>query len=115
MYSVDGTKITLTRGDTFAATLALTQAGEPYTPVEGDSIKFGIKKALNVSRTAYINPEPLLEKAIPITDMTLRLAPRDTEPLPFGSYFYDIEVTLANGTVDTVINNAIFLLVPEVI
>ena len=115
MYSVDGTKITLTRGDTFAATLELTQAGEPYTPVEGDSIKFGIKKALNISRTAYINPEPLLEKAIPITDMTLRLAPRDTEPLPFGSYYYDVEVTLANGAVDTVINNAPFVLMPEVI
>lgn len=116
MFSIIGNTIKLTRGDSFAAEfwLKYKQTGEAYEPQAGDSILFAVKSKLNAARTEYIEEDPLIQKTISINDMTLRLAPEDTKELPFGSYFYDIEVTLADGTVDTVINNATFLLVPEV-
>ena len=117
MYEINGTHISLTRGDTFITTVGLKnkQTKQSYTPVLGDSIRFVLKhNVLNVSMTAYIDKDPLIEKDIPIATMILQLDPEDTKELPFGKYVYDIEITLANGTVDTFINNAEFDLLPEV-
>ena len=45
-YSVQGTTITLTRGDTFMALISITQSdGSQYFPVEGDSIRFAMKRS----------------------------------------------------------------------
>lgn len=39
-YSITGTTITLTRGDTFEALVSATKKdGTPYIPVEGDVIR----------------------------------------------------------------------------
>ena len=39
-YSVSGTTITLTRGDTFKAQISITDRnGDPYVPQEGDSVR----------------------------------------------------------------------------
>ena len=46
--------------------------------------------------------------------MLLEIAPEDTEPLPFGRYVYDIELTTADGTVDTFISKAIINICEEV-
>ena len=43
MYRVDGTRIQMTRGDTFLATISITQGDEPYTPAAGDVITFALK------------------------------------------------------------------------
>lgn len=115
MYQIEGTTIRLTRGDSLAIQLQLMQGDEEYTPQEGDSIKFGLKSKLNAAKTAFIEQTPLVEKTISIDDMMLRLAPEDTKSLPFGNYSYDIEVTLSDGRVDTVISNAYFILKPEVV
>lgn len=117
MYVVDGKTIKLTRGDTLVIQLQLKlkTTGEEYTPQEGDAVRFGLKSRLNASRTSYIEREPLIEKSISIDDMLLRLDPEDTKNLPFGDYRYDIEVTFSDGKVDTVINDAPFVLLPEVV
>lgn len=40
-YSVSGTTITLTRGDTFEALISITQEdGSPYVLKEGDTVRF---------------------------------------------------------------------------
>lgn len=40
-YSVSGTTITLTRGDTFKAVVSITQQdGSPYVPTSGDKVSF---------------------------------------------------------------------------
>ena len=49
-----------------------------------------------------------------VTDLNLRIVPNDTKNLPFGSYLYDLELTFADGYVDTFINCASFRIVPEV-
>ena len=107
-YSVSGTAITLTRGDTFMASISITQQdGTPYVPSEGDKVRFAMK-------TKYQDPEPLLTKEIPIDTMTLLLNPEDTKNLSFGKYVYDIQLTKADGTVDTFITKASIKLTEEV-
>lgn len=92
--------ITLTRGDTFRAYVNITDSdGNPYAPQKGDRIRFALKK--NV-----MDLEPLILKEIPIDTLILHLKPEDTKELAFGSYIYDIELTKANGDVDTFITTS---------
>ena len=113
--SIDGTSITMTRGDTMKAAITLTKDGEPYEPAAGDSIRFALKHTtLNANKTDYADTTPLILKQIPTDTMELTLDPEDTKGLAFGSYIYDIEVTFADGSVDTVIPTAGFRITPEV-
>ena len=115
MFDVDGTKIYLTRGDTFYSTITMTRNGEEYTPQEGDSLRFVLKRADMVNnRSAYKDARPLIDIPIPIETCILKIEPEHTKPLKFGNYVYDIEITFENGDVDTFINNAEFELIPEV-
>lgn len=103
-----GTTITLTRGDTFEALVSATKRdGTQYVPVAGDTIRFAMKEN-------YDDPRPLLVKDIPIDTMMLTLEPQDTADLNFGKYVYDIQLTKANGKVDTFISKAILKLSEEV-
>ena len=110
MYEITGTTIRLTRGDTFKTVVGMKWkgTGEDYTPVEGDVVRFALK------RSVYDHGEPIIEKTIPHDTMLLQLQPSDTKQLSFGSYVYDIEITFANGDVDTFIQEAKFELLPEV-
>ena len=114
MYSVNGTTITLTRGDTMLLLVGMKRDGEPYTPQPGDSVRFALKQSLNPKGTEFREKNPLILKDIPTDTMILRLDPDDTKPFGFGTYRYDIEITFANGYVDTFITNSRFDLTPEV-
>lgn len=107
-YSVSGTTITLTRGDSFIAEISITdQDNKPYIPVTGDSVRFAMK-------ASYEDTEPLLVKNVPIDTMKLVLDPEDTKHLAFGKYVYDVELTKATGEVDTFITKAMFKITEEV-
>ena len=107
-YSVKKTTITLTRGDTFRATITLTDAdGELYFPVEGETVQFAVKKT-------YEDEECLILKDIPIDTLELIIEPEDTKDLPFGNYVYDMQITRLNGDVDTFITKASLILTEEV-
>ena len=107
-YSVSGTTITLTRGDTFVAVISITdQDGNPYTPVEGDFIRFAMK-------SSYEDLAPILVKNIPIDTMTLVIESAETKPLAFGKYIYDIELSKSTGEVDTFIAKATIKITEEV-
>lgn len=113
--TIDGNKVFLTRGDTFIAQVSITQAGEPYTPQEGDSIRFALKHpAMTAGKRNYEEATPVILKNIPIDTMLLQIDPSDTKELTFGDYVYDIEITLANGIVDTFITASPFVITPEV-
>ena len=91
-YSVSGTMITLTRGDTFSALITITDLNDnQYIPMNGDRIRFAMKNDYN-------DETPLLIKEIPIDTMILTL----------------IELTKATGEVDTFITKAILKLTEEV-
>lgn len=107
-YSVKGTSITLTRGDSFASDIGIVQPdGEPYIPSEGDQIRFAMKR--NVK-----DEDILILREIPIDTMRLVLTPEDTKDLEFGSYVYDIQLTKSTGEVDTFITKSTLTLTEEV-
>lgn len=107
-YSVSGTTITLTRGDTFIADILITDKdGNQYIPVEGDKVRFAMK-------ASYSDLKPLLIKDIPIETLTLIIEPKDTAYLNFGKYVYDVQLTKATGEVDTFITKAKIYITEEV-
>jgi len=107
-FSVKKNAITLTRGDTFKATISIANPdGTPYEPEEGDSIRFALKKR-------YEDDNVLIEKPIPTDTLILVLEPEDTKPLMFGDYVFDIQLTKANGDVDTFITKSRLTLTEEV-
>ncbi len=107
--SVKNNVITITRGDTLNTKLTIIdQYGSEYVPVDGDVIRFAIKKK-------YSDPEPLFVKIIPLDTLMLHLDSEDTKPLDQPSeYVYDIQITLADGTVDTIIPKGSFKITEEV-
>ncbi len=107
-YSISGTTITLTRGDTFEAQISITQEdGSPYIPKDGDTVRFAMK-------SSYTDETPLFVKDIPVSTMILVLEPIDTKALNFGKYVYDIQLTTIDGKVDTFITKATIKITEEV-
>ena len=107
-FKVNKNTIYLTRGDTFKAHLSINYPdGSVYTPKEGDSIRFALKENIE-------DEECLIWRDIPIDTMLLVLYPGDTKELEFGTYVYDIQLTKANGDVDTFITASKLKLTAEV-
>lgn len=98
----------MTRGDTLSAQLTLTmkQSGEPYTPVEGDTISFEMR------RLPFDKGNPVLQKPIDTATMMFELEPSDTAELDSGEYSYKMRMVYADGTVDTFIDGARLTLTP---
>lgn len=114
MLKVNGTTIQLTRGDTALIQLALYTDPEhttAYVPTEGDSIRFAMKKRMTDSEAI------LLTKNIPTDTLILEIEPSDTYSMTYSSvtpYKYDVQLTYANGRVDTFITEADIFILPEV-
>lgn len=116
MYVISGTSIKLTRGDSFYAEVSIkNSSGAAYVLQEGDKVRFYLKRnVMTPAQAEYADKRPLISKIIPSDTLLLHLDPEDTKSLSFGEYVYDLELTYANGDVDTFINNAPFTLVAEV-
>lgn len=97
-YSINNKnkRIALIRGDTLRMQVEILVDDEPYTPTDGDRVRFALKQS-------YSSSKVLIHKDIPNDTLVLYLAPSDTKKLAFGNYVYDIEITFANGDVDTFI------------
>ena len=103
MFSYDANTFFLTRGDTarFNVTLTRDNGRTAYELMELDRVVFTIK-------AQYTDTEFVVQKQGVIDDdnknvVHFSLDPEDTEGLDFGVYDYDIELTLANGDVCTVV------------
>ncbi len=111
MLTIDGNNnITLTRGDTLTLTVTLLHEVdpvppateptiEPYTPEEGDVIRFAVSKGYK-TEPGY---ELKLSKDIPNNTLTFSCSSAETA-LDYRTYNYDVEVTHADGCVDTFIS-----------
>ena len=90
MYQVNNKtkEIELTRGDTLKVKIDIFINGEEYIPRPEDSLRFAMKNTYNTSKL-------LVHKNIPIDTV------------------YDIQITFANGDVNTFISGK-FKLKPEV-
>ena len=96
--------IWLTKGDTLIAsvTLALTRAVE-YVPSAEDVVKFVVKKRRR-------DAEALIEQEIDLSTMLLEVDADATASLKSGDYAYYIEITYADGVVDTFLSGTLHLM-----
>lgn len=109
MYKITGTTIEMTRGDTLRVEVVMKQPDDTeYTPAAGDVVRFAMKRW-------YTDAEALITKTLDNETRILELLPEDTKSLPFGKYVYDIEITYADGVVDTFIAKAALVLSEEVL
>lgn len=114
-YKIIGTTVYLTRGDTMYAEVGIkTKDGYDYVPVQGDSVRFALKSQKMRPNGEFSDETPLILKNIPIDTLILHIEPNDTKNLPFGEYAYDIEISHANGDIDTFIEDAVFKITREV-
>ena len=116
MVNIQGTTINMTRGDSLIATVSPKDkaTGQDYVVQEGDSFRFVMRnKKMTSDKSAFVDADPLLTKEIPSDTLILELEPEDTKPFGFGAYFYDIQLTTAQGLVDTFIYEATINLKPE--
>lgn len=113
MVEITGTKITMIQGDSVTIKISIIDVnGDEYAPESGDRIRFAMKRN-------YTDPNPILVKEIPIDTMELVILPEDTKGLDAGlskgRYKYDIELTKEDGTIDTFIPRADFVILEEVL
>ena len=110
MVQIKGNTIRMTRGDTLDAELAIRLAdGSAYEPQEGDRIRFALKRKVTDKRV-------VLEKDIPADTLRLRLESDETKRLrpDWAPYVYDVQLTTADGTVDTFIDKGKIIVTDEV-
>ena len=105
----------MTRGDPLRTPVGIfLRDGTEYEIQQGDTLRFAMRPAgLNAKETAFRH-EVVLVRAIPTATRILELRPGDTKDLPFGTYKYDVELVMADGTTDTIIENETLILSPEV-
>lgn len=106
MLYIKGNDIKLTRGDTLHLTIPITNGEEEYVIQVDDTLVFSVKKMLSDS-------DYKIQKSI-VGENTFHIEPNDTAKLPFGKYYYDIELRTAAGDIYTIIDTSSFELLTEV-
>lgn len=97
-------EIAIVRGDTGKFKVDITDAkGEPYDLEPGDQLTLTVRKTPS-------SDDILIQKHGDEIEFT----PENTARLPYGRYVYDLELRLADGQVDTIIQPTLFEILPEV-
>lgn len=108
---INGTNISMIRGDSETITVQCKDSFGDYILFEtGDTIYFTIKE--NVSTTTK-----LLQKIITVFidgAAIIEINPLDTKELKFKEYYYDIQLTRADGSITTIISPSKFRIEGEV-
>lgn len=99
MFTIDGTTMKVIQGDTGEFELTL----DNYTFVEGDKVYMTVKK--NLKDVHVIFQKVVTE--FPMNKAKIKLEYEDTN-LEQGKYYYDIQCSLADGRIDTVIPPSVF-------
>ena len=101
--------IHLTRGDTARFSIGQivnTITNTNYTPTAEDTVTMTIKKTV-------MQADPFVQIIVPGGEV-LHIKPEDTKAMAFGKYVYDIQITMADGDVYTIIPPTTFDLLKEV-
>lgn len=110
MVQIKGSTIRMTRGDTLDAELDIRLAdGSSYEMQEGDRIRFALKRRVTDKCV-------LIAKEIPAGTLRLRMESEETKLLrpDWAPYVYDVQLTTADGTVDTLVERGKFIVTDEV-
>ena len=101
--------IHLTRGDTARFSIGQivnTITNTNYTPTAEDTVTMTIKKTV-------LQADPFVQIIVPGGEV-LHIKPEDTKAMAFGKYVYDVQLTMADGDVYTIIPPTTFELLKEV-
>lgn len=106
MLKIDTEKmmICLTRGDTANIVFsAVDEEGTTYTPLEHDILRFAVAKKVGAE---YLFQKETVMSNNATDFWTITIDPADTNPLKFGDYVFDVQLTRYNSgnqEVDTII------------
>lgn len=119
MLKVDGTTITLTRGDSARINIGIAyEGGESFIVEYGDIVRFTVRQKYDDPEPAFVIDMPLsydAETEINTADsVELYIRPEHTRDLPYGAYKFDVQLIRANGDIDTFIDRADLVLTEEV-
>lgn len=106
MFKINGSTISITRGDTGVFSLDIKNAQGQAYDYSQDTVLFTVKK------TVFDNT-PLIQKTV-VYGENITILPSDTSSLPYGAYVYDVQLTTAGGVVDTIIVPSKFIVMEEV-
>lgn len=114
-FSIFGSRIILTRGDSVELVLTITnpQTGEPFVPGGEDQVYFTVKKTIH-------DREPVIQKTLDHgivrneDSISILLDSADTADLSYGIYKYDVELVTVSGYTDTVVPPGLFIVTEEV-
>lgn len=96
MFNIYDNRITLTRGDTAVMGLeVLDTNSDAYEMQPGDVAVFTIKKNT-------VTKEKMLQKVFN-ADGLIKINPEETQDWDYGTYYFDVQLTQADGTVQTII------------
>mgnify|MGYP001351689261 CR=1 FL=1 len=103
MLRIVNNKVYLVRGDSGAITVTVLNPDGSVRAIQPDDEILMTVRAAPTSEILFqkTGPEILIE-------------PEDTASLAFGTYCYDVQITLADGTVDMIIPKNEFLILEEV-
>jgi hypothetical protein len=108
---IDGSDITMVRGDSEVISVSLVDSTGSAVPlVEGDTVYFTLKKSPS-------DTTKLLQKVVTeFTEgkATITILPADTKALEFRAYSYDVQINFSDGSVKTVIGPSQFKVSEEV-
>lgn len=108
---IQGYNISMIRGDTEAIKISCKDAQGVDVPLEdGDTLYFTVK-------TSVSTEEKEMQKVItefPDGIAYINISPDDTKFMRFRRYYYDIQLTRADGIVKTIIPPSIFTVKGEV-
>ena len=101
--------IHLTRGDTARFSIGEivnTITNTNYTPTAEDTVTMTIKKTV-------LQADPCVQIIVSGGEV-FHIKPEDTKAMAFGKYVYDVQLTMADGDVYTIIPPTTFELLKEV-
>lgn len=101
-----GTDIIMTRGDSESITVAVIN--RPL--VDGDIIELTVRKCPEAKAKEIYKKVDTFDDGKAV----IEIAPEDTEKMCFGDYVYDVQLTMADGTVTTIIKPSAFVIGKEV-
>lgn len=105
---VDGTTdFEMTRGDNESIKVSLKN----YQLSNGDVVRLTVRKS---PRSQEITLQKVVTEFDDNGKAIIKIAPEDTADLPWGMYFYDIEITFKTGIKKTFVRPSMFRILWEV-
>lgn len=112
MYQVDGTNISITRGDSQYIKIIIEDAsGILYTLDDRDKVRCEVRSSKNGGEILF---EGLITVNSGTKEIVWHIRPEDTASQSIKTYYYDMQLETYNGDVFTFIPVSTFKLLDEV-